>query len=83
MRLKKPVVSSCLGYDTRPSLQTSLLGTNYYFHNPTDQLQLRGEIMSRIHENVRNIINNTEQRNFRRNLHRKEKNLLRQANEFC
>ena len=30
--------------------------------------------MSRIHENVRNIIiNNTEKRNFWRNLHRKEK----------
>ena len=42
-----------LGYDTYPTLQTNLLRTNYYsFHNPTDQIRLRGEIMSRIHENV-------------------------------
>ena len=62
------------GYDTYPSLQTYLLGTYYSFHNPTDQIRLRGEIMSEIHENVRNIIiNNTEKINFRRNLHRKEK----------
>ena len=62
------------GYDTYPSLQTNLLGTNYSFHNPCDQIQIHGEIMSRIHENIRNtIINNTEKRNFRRNLHRKEK----------
>ena len=70
------------GYDTYPSLQTNLLGTNYSFHSPCDQIRIHGEIMSRIHENIRNIIiNNTEKRNFRRNLHRKEK-LLRQAIEF-
>ena len=62
------------GYDTYPSLQTNLLGTNYSFHNPCDQIRIRGEIMSRIHENIRNtIINNTEKRNFRQYLHRKEK----------
>ena len=27
------------GYDTYPSLQTNLLGTNYSFHNPTDQIR--------------------------------------------
>ena len=64
------------GYNTYPSLQTNLLGTNYSFHNPCDQIRIRGEIMSRIHENIRNtIINNTEKRNFRQNLHRKEKNI--------
>ena len=68
------------GYDTYPSLQTNLLGTNYSFHNPCDQIRIPGD-MSRIHENIRNtIINNTEKRNFRRNLQRKEK-LLRQAIE--
>ena len=47
------------GYDTYPSLQSNLLGTNYSFHNPCDQIRIRGEIMSRIHENIRNtIINN-------------------------
>ena len=62
------------GYDTYPSLQSNLLGTNYSFHNPCDQIRIRGEIMSRIHENIRNtIINNTEKRNFRQNLHRKDK----------
>ena len=62
------------GYDTFPSLQSNLLGTNYSFHNPCDQIRIRGEIMSRIHENIRNIIiNNTEKRNFRQNLHIKDK----------
>ena len=62
------------GCDTYSSLQSNLLGTNYSFHNPTDKIRLRGEIVSRIHENVINIIiNNTEKINFRRNLHRKEK----------
>ena len=72
------------GYDTYPSLQTNLLGINYSFHIPSDQIRIRGEIMSRIHENIRNvIINNTEKRNFRRNLHRKENTVIRQAIEFC
>ena len=35
------------GYDAYPSLQTNLLGTNNYFHNPTDQIRLRGTTMSR------------------------------------
>ena len=49
------------GYDTYSSLETNLLGTNYSFHNACDQIRIRGKIMSRIHENIRNtIINNTE-----------------------
>ena len=79
MPLKETRSYILLGYDTYPSLQTNLLGNKYLFN----QINLRGEIISRIHENVINIIiNNPEKINFRRNLHRKEKK-LRQENEFC